>query len=349
METKTNNSDKRAISAGGKITFKQFASLLEQITKIDETSGSQRAGLVGKNEEKKKLLQKFIEYWRFTTASLKKSDSNVDENFFPAMRFLLPEDDRRIYGLKEVKLAKYLIEALCIGPKSNDAMKLLNYRAPSHVKSDGDFASVAYFVLKNRCQEDNTLTIEEVNHHLDIISVNNAKGKEGQRDVNSSIKHLLVNLSALQLKWLIRIILKDLKIGIKEHIILGAYHDDALDLYNFTSSLEKVCSTLVDPNKRLHEVSVSLFSPCRPMLGEKAKPNKIETLLNGQPFYIETKFDGERFQLHKSDEKYVYFSRNGHDYTETFGGDIYSGSLTPFIHKRLKFYVSILKNSKIYQ
>jgi DNA ligase 4 len=66
--------------------------------------------------------------------------------------------------------------------------------------------------------------------------------------------------------------------------------------------------------------------------GERAKPNKIEQLLGGQPFYIETKFDGERFQLHKKGNEYVYYSRNGHDYTNTFGSDCYEGSLTPFIH-----------------
>lgn len=72
------------------------------------------------------------------------------------------------------------------------------------------------------------------------------------------------------------------------------------------------------------------------MLGERAKPNEIEKLMAGKQFYIETKFDGERFQMHMSRSpsgiKYVYFSRNGHDYTSTFGSDAYSdGSLTPFI------------------
>ena len=28
-----------------------------------------------------------------------------------------------------------------------------------------------------------------------------------------------------------------------------------------------------------------------------------------QPFYIETKFDGERIQLHKQNNQYKYFSR----------------------------------------
>ena len=66
---------------------------------------------------------------------------------------------------------------------------------------EGDFASVAFFVLKNRCQETNTLTIEEINDYLDKIAFNTSKGKEGLNEVNKSIKHLLVNLSALQLKW----------------------------------------------------------------------------------------------------------------------------------------------------
>ena len=35
----------------------------------------------------------------------------------------------------------------------------------------------------------------------------------------------------------------------------------------------------------------------------------MEKLLDGKPFYIETKFDGERMQLHKSGDEYKYFSR----------------------------------------
>lgn len=227
------------VSVASKIKFKDLASLLERIAKIDDAPTSARGQ--GKTEAKKTELQTFIQTWRSIADKLRSPTSKLDENFFPVMRLLLPADDRRTYGLKEVRLAKALCEALCIGVKTDDGQKLINFRAPLHMKSsDGDFASVAYFVLKNRCQESNTLSIEEINHHLDTIATQNARGKEGQKEVNDSIKHLLVNLSALQLKWLIRIILKDLKIGIKEPTILDAYHPDAMDLYNFTSSLEKV-------------------------------------------------------------------------------------------------------------
>ncbi|TMW43095.1 hypothetical protein DOY81_011824 [Sarcophaga bullata] len=34
---------------------------------------------------------------------------------------------------------------------------------------------------------------------------------------------------------------------------------------------------------------------------------------------METKMDGERFQLHYKDNRFKYISRNGVDYTESFG------------------------------
>ena len=162
------------ISISDKINFNSFVNLLEKINKIDEAVVLNRS--ISKNEEKKRILEKFYESWRNIGKSLEGQISQIDRSYFPIIRLLLPFDDRRIYGLKETKLSKFLIEALCISPKSDDALKLINYRAPNHVKIDGDFASVAFYVLKNRCQVTNTLSIKEINRHLDKISINNAKG-----------------------------------------------------------------------------------------------------------------------------------------------------------------------------
>jgi hypothetical protein len=112
------------------ITFKVFTNLLEQINKIDDSpSSSKRA--IPKNEEKKRILQKFHEHWLSCFKKLKDQthgSSESNPNYFSIMRLLLPADDKRTYGLKEVRLAKYLIDALCIAPKSDDALKLINYR-----------------------------------------------------------------------------------------------------------------------------------------------------------------------------------------------------------------------------
>ena len=87
--------------------------------------------------------------------------------------------------------------------------------------------------------------------------------------IDHRLTYLLRHLSALELKWLIRILLKDLRISLKENSILECFHPDAKDLFDHTSNLFKVAVYLHDPEKRLHEIGLSIFSPFRPMLGIK--------------------------------------------------------------------------------
>lgn len=47
-------------------------------------------------------------------------------------------------------------------------------------------------------------------------------------------------MTALQQKWLIRIILKDIRLGIGHQKILTCFHVDASDLYDSSNSLSKV-------------------------------------------------------------------------------------------------------------
>ena len=51
---------------------------------------------------------------------------------------------------------------------------------------------------------------------------------------------LLQQTSVAEQKWLLRIILKDMKISLGHEIILRNYHQDALDLFNSTSDLKEV-------------------------------------------------------------------------------------------------------------
>lgn len=72
----------------------------------------------------------------------------------------------------------------------------------------------------------------------------------------------------------------------------------------------QVCQLLHDPTVRLHEVEVSLFSPFRPMLAERCNVRTVEeSLKRSQFYYVETKYDGERFQLHVENGVFRYFSR----------------------------------------
>ena len=72
----------------------------------------------------------------------------------------------------------------------------------------------------------------------------------------------------------------------------------------------QVCQLLNDPAVRLHEVEVSLFSPFRPMLAERCNVRTVEeSMKKSQFYYVEIKYDGERFQLHVENGVFRYFSR----------------------------------------
>lgn len=86
---------------------------------------------------------------------------------------LLPQNERErgAYGIKENTLARMYIRVLNLPSKGHEATKLTNYKAPSSSQATAaDFADVAYFVLKSRCNNSGKLTIQDVNDSLDKIA-----------------------------------------------------------------------------------------------------------------------------------------------------------------------------------
>nr|XP_060640895.1 DNA ligase 4 [Anolis sagrei ordinatus] len=283
--------------------------------------------------EKTKYFKEFLDSWRKFHDALHKNEKDVTDSFYPAMRLILPqlERERMAYGIKETMLAKLYIELLNLPKDGKDALKLLNYRTPTGSRGDaGDFAMIAYFVLKPRCPKQGQLTIQQVNDILDSVSTNNAARRKDL--VKKYLLQLITHSTALEQKWLIRMIIKDLKLGISQQTIFSIFHPDATELHSVTTDLEKVCRLLHDPTVFLSDVSITLFSAFKPMLAAIANIQQIEKQMNNQSFYIETKLDGERMQMHKDGDVYKYFSRNGFDYTQQFGASPLEGSLTPFIH-----------------
>ncbi|KAM3935052.1 DNA ligase 4 [Leptodactylus fuscus] len=308
-------------TVASQVPFADLCSTLERIQKCKNKA------------EKAKILKQFVDSWRRFHDAIHKSEPTTTDSFYPAMRLILPqlERERMAYGIKETLLAKLYIKVLGLPKDGKDALNLLNYRTPTGANSDaGDFAAIAYFVLKSRCRKEGTLFIKDVNDQLDSIANNNAGRKKEL--IEKSLMHLIANTTALEQKWLIRMIIKDMKLGISQQTVFSIFHPDALELHNVTTDLEKVCIQLHDPNVCLSDVSISIFSPFKPMLAAIANIQQIEKQMNHQSFYIETKLDGERMQMHKDGDVYKYFSRNGYDYTQQFGGSPLEGSLTPFIH-----------------
>ena len=82
------------------------------------------------------------------------------------------------------------------------------------------------------------MSVAEVNDCLDrVASCNAAKDKEG---LKKNIMTMLRKQSARELRWLTRMVMKELKIGLSQASVFAVFHQDAEDLYNVKMSLKKV-------------------------------------------------------------------------------------------------------------
>ena len=103
--------------------------------------------------------------------------------------------------------------------------------------------------MNGLCKPDSIITVGEVNEYLDQL----ASIEDSKERVKIMIK-IIQKCSGEDIKWICKIILKELKIGLKHERLLTSYHPEALDLYNLTSNLKEVCKEFADMNHTLSNV-----------------------------------------------------------------------------------------------
>ncbi|KAJ9107908.1 hypothetical protein QFC19_002651 [Naganishia cerealis] len=281
-----------------------------------------------KPQKRKEQITSMIQQWR----------DNVGLDLYPFFRLLLPERDREraTYGLKETALAKCYVEVLGLDPKSEAGHRLIHWKQPRPGdEATGDFPSVCYEAIKSRksTTEKGGLTVDGVNILLDKLHT-----CRDRKDHIKIVNMMMHELSPEEQRWLIRIILKDLKAGVREKTVLSAFHPQAIELFNVSSDLKRVCWTLWDRHSRLNEKDseVTIMRAFLPQLCKRLGSTDLNTvvkMMSNKPFLIEEKLDGERIQLHKKGDEYMYYSRKGHIYSYLYGEHVGTGTLTPYIHE----------------
>lgn len=249
-----------------------------------------------------------------------------------------------MYGIKEKVIGKMLVKIMKINKESEDGHNLLNWKLPgqSATRMAGDFAGRCFDVLSKRPMriDPGDMSIEEVNEKLDQLS---AASKEDQQV--PILAEFYRRMNPDELTWLIRIILRQMKVGATERTFFDVWHPDAENLYGISSSLRRVCWELHDPNIRLEEDDrgISLMQCFQPQLAQFQMHSFEKMISRMQPtdedpvFWIEEKLDGERMQLHivpdesmPGGRRFGFWSRKAKEYTYLYGNGIYdeSGALT---------------------
>ncbi|CAH7667372.1 ATP dependent DNA ligase domain-containing protein [Phakopsora pachyrhizi] len=292
------------------------------------------------HKHRAQCLKQFISAWR----------SNCGSDVYPFVRLLLPEVDRARsnYFLKEQNLARVYCKALGLDRQTSSvARDLISWRKPKDDsdQSAGDFVTLLVEVISDRISLKTTsLTIDEINQQLDDLM--NAQNEKKRLELVSNWLNLV---SPNDQRWLLRIILKDLKLGLSPYNVLSLVHHQALKFYNVCSDIRLVCQTLYKSQIALPDTQAGLqvFQVLKPMLAKRSKKSLsqiVKIMLTGKvlEFIIEEKMDGERVQVHKRGDQYRYWSRNGKEYTSFYGPDPSEGCLTPWLHSAFKPEVSEL-------
>jgi DNA ligase 4 len=242
-----------------------------------------------------------------------------------------------MYGLKEKVLGKLLVKILQIDKNSEDGFALLNWKLPGQSAASrmaGDFGGRCFEVISKRplLVEVGDMSIEEVNQLLDKLAA--APKEENQLPI---LKEFYQRMNAEELMWLIRIILRQMKVGATEKTFFDIWHPDAESLFNVSSSLRRVCWELHNPSIRLEseDRGVSLMQCFQPQLAQFQMHSLAKMVEKMRPsdedpeFWIEEKLDGERMQLHMvTDEsipggkRFGFWSRKAKDYTYLYGNGL---------------------------
>jgi DNA ligase-4 len=278
------------------------------------------------NDVRKNIIERFISRWR----------KEVGNDIYPAFRLIVPEKDRDrgMYGLKEMALGKLLIRILKIDKNSDDGYNLTHWKLPG-VKSasanTGDFAGRCFDAISKRPMRSTPgdMTIAEVNEALDRLSV--AQKEENQRPI---LEEFYGRMNAEEMMWLIRIILRQMKVGATEKTFFDVWHPDAENLFNISSNLRRVCWELYDRDVRLEgdDRGIALMQCFQPQLAAFQMRTMEQMVARMNPteedpvFWIEEKLDGERMQMHMMEDdqhpgavKFCFWSRKAKDYTYLYG------------------------------
>ena len=195
----------------------------------------------------------------------------------------------------------------------------------------GDLGLTASNILKIKTQTTFTaekITVERV--YETLFKIAKLEGKGSQDLKMKYISSLLNDATPLEGKFVLKILLGTLRLGVAENTVMDALaiaftgkkenRELVENAYNVSSDLGKVSLVLAtDGIDEIKKFKISLFSPIRPMLADRVQSEKdVIEKMKHEPFAAEYKLDGERVQIHKKGHEVKLFSRSLENITQYY-------------------------------
>ena len=197
-------------------------------------------------------------------------------------------------------------------------------------REGGDLGLTASNMLKLKTQTTFTtekITVERV--YETLFKIAKLEGKGSQDLKMKYVSSLLNDATPLEAKFVLKILLGTLRLGIAENTVMDALaiaftgkkenREHIENAYNVSSDLGKVSLIVAtDGIDEIKKFKISLFNPIRPMLADRVQSEKDVIKKMPEQFAAEYKLDGERVQIHKQSDKIILFSRRLENITQYY-------------------------------
>ena len=192
----------------------------------------------------------------------------------------------------------------------------------SEYRKKGDLGNAATIILEQKTQT--TFLAEDITVERVYDTLYKIASLEGSRSQDMKMKYissLLNDATPIEASFILKILLGTLRLGIAENTVMDALaiaytsskeNRKILErAYNVSSDLGQVAEIIANEGlDGITKFEVKLFNPIRPMLADRVKSESDAIEKMGKRFAAEYKLDGERVQLHISNEKVILFSRS---------------------------------------
>ena len=253
---------------------------------------------------------------------LKELNESDKEVLYLILGDIYPEYDERKIGISSQLAIKAIAKSIGVE----------NPVVVSEWKKLGDLGLVVEELKKKKKQSllsSKNLTTEKVLANLRKLPELEGKGTVEKKI--SLIVELLASSSPIEAKYLVRTLIGDLRIGLKESTIRESlasafFHDDkkdsakkiqdAIDNSNDISLVFEMAKT--GRLKNLEKAELEVGKPIKAMLAQKAKTIHDGFEAVGKPCAVEYKYDGFRMIIHKNGEDVKLFTRRLENVSKQF-------------------------------
>jgi DNA ligase-1 len=194
-------------------------------------------------------------------------------------------------------------------------------------RKDGDLGHAVSKLIEQKTQTTlfdekggDDKTVEWVYDTLCKIAELEGAGKNVLDKKMNYVSSLLNNTSPISAKFIIKILIDTMRLGVADNTILDALaiaftgsksnREKLENAYNVSSDLGKVAEVASKKGiEGINKFKIQVFSPIRPMLADRVKSEQEAIEKMGEKFAAEYKLDGERIQIHLANGKIDLFSR----------------------------------------